>query len=83
MAGDSSATSNTYKMLVDQHISKLLDSYKVLIRRGQIIDDSVQRFEELQLLTASENIVSYNKLILFEVDVNKSLFYRCKVVITY
>ena len=60
MAGDSNATSNTYKMLVDQHISKLLDSYKVLIRRGQIIDDSVQRFEELQLLTASENIVSYN-----------------------
>ena len=68
MAGDSSATSNTYKMLVDQHISKLLDSYKVLIRRGQIIDDSVQRFEELQLLTASENIVSYNISILLLLD---------------
>lgn len=43
---------------VDALCSKLIESYKTILKRSRIEDESVQQYELLQLSTASENIVS-------------------------
>lgn len=43
---------------VDALCSKLIESYKLILKRSRIEDESVQEYEQLQLSTATESIVS-------------------------
>jgi len=49
---------------VDALCSKLIESYKLILKRSRIEDESVQEHEQLQLSTATENIVSYEVLLI-------------------
>ncbi len=42
---------------IDLHCSRLVESYKILLKRGQVLDDSVQRHEQLQVYLSCDNIV--------------------------
>jgi len=44
-------------MKVDAAAAALVENYKILLKRSQILEESVQKHEQLQLITASENIV--------------------------
>lgn len=51
---------------VQMSCSRLLDSYKTILRRAQISDErSLQKYEELQLDAAVEQIVGFSVLVSF------------------
>ena len=49
------------KIIVDSQCSRLIENYKLLIKRSEIVDHSIQQHEQLQLSTSVQSIVRYTR----------------------
>jgi hypothetical protein len=61
-----SSRSDDYNRKVDSHISALVESYRTLLKKGQI-EETVEQHAALQINTAVSNIVFHSNALLDQI----------------